>query len=93
LNLYAYALNNPVVVVDETGLAPKTNDTGGMCSAKLQARLNGGTCPDWKDCLVCCGDLMPFGFDEAIPVCAAVCSEGLEKWKRKNPGKCDKCSK
>jgi hypothetical protein len=94
-NLYVYALNNPLKYIDETGEAPKKGKdewtgTGRLCFEKMRTRINSGSCPDWTDCFVCCGDLMPFGFDEAIIICTGVCEEVLDQYKKNNPDKC-KC--
>ena len=52
-------------LLDDTGKAPKKkgkdDGTGSLCFSKMQSRINSGSCPDWTDCFVCCGDLMPFG--------------------------------
>ena len=88
LNLYVFVLNNPLTLIDGTGRSPKKkkeNEHGELCLSKIISRINSGTCPDWTDCFVCCGDLLQNLPDEATIICTGVCEEGLELYKKKHP--------
>lgn len=83
-NLYVYVLNNPLKYIDVTGKKPSKNKYGELCLAKITPKFRGG-CPDWTDCLVCCGELMEGLPEEAILVCISVCEEGLDLYEKTHP--------
>ena len=88
LNLYVYVLNNPLTLIDGTGRSPKKkkeNEYGELCLSKIRSRMNSGTCPDWTDCLVCCGELTEKLPEEAAVICTATCEEGLDLYKKNHP--------
>jgi RHS repeat-associated protein len=98
-HLFVYALNNPLKYIDETGKAPKKGKdewtgTGRLCFEKMRTRINSGSCPDWTDCFVCCGDLVPGIYGSAsVIICTDVCQEALDKYKKKNQKCCKKSEK